>query len=53
MNKTLKSVRLFASVGILTASTLLPVSSVFAEEIYLLWKNKKKEKEFFGRNHLQ
>ncbi|WP_434278200.1 MotA/TolQ/ExbB proton channel family protein [Acinetobacter sp. CE-15] len=32
MNKTLKSVRLFASVGILTASTLLPVSSVFAEE---------------------
>ena len=32
MNKTLKSVRLFASVGILTASTLMPVSSVFAEE---------------------
>ncbi|WP_336953292.1 MotA/TolQ/ExbB proton channel family protein [Acinetobacter sp. AS167] len=32
MNKALKSVRLFASVGILTVSTLLPVSGVFAEE---------------------
>lgn len=32
MNKMMKSVQLFASAGILAASTLLPVTSVFAEE---------------------
>lgn len=32
MNKMMKSVQLFVSAGLLSASTLLPVTSVFAEE---------------------